>query len=74
MCGTTGFMTQTEVGRSSVIANRMAAAITHRGPDDSGVWVDEVVSVALAHRRLSILDRSPQGHQSMCLINALDFQ
>jgi asparagine synthase (glutamine-hydrolysing) len=65
MCGITGFLTQTDVGRSSVIANRMADAIIHRGPDDSGVWVDEAEGVALAHRRLAILDLSPAGHQPM---------
>jgi len=65
MCGITGFLTQTDVGRSSVIANRMADAIIHRGPDDSGVWVDEAAGVALAHRRLAILDLSPAGHQPM---------
>jgi asparagine synthase (glutamine-hydrolysing) len=43
----------------------MADAITHRGPDDSGVWMDEAAGVALAHRRLSILDLSPAGHQPM---------
>ena len=43
----------------------MADTITHRGPDDSGVWLVEPAGVALAHRRLSILDLSPQGHQPM---------
>jgi asparagine synthase (glutamine-hydrolysing) len=44
---------------------RMAETLVHRGPDDGGVWVDEVACVALAHRRLSILDLSPAGHQPM---------
>lgn len=43
----------------------MAAAIQHRGPDNAGTWVDDAASVALAHRRLSILDLSPAGHQPM---------
>jgi len=43
----------------------MACAIVHRGPDDAGVWVDEMAGVALAHRRLSILDLSSAGHQPM---------
>jgi asparagine synthase (glutamine-hydrolysing) len=43
----------------------MAAALSHRGPDDSGAWVDEVCGVALGHRRLSIIDLSPLGHQPM---------
>lgn len=43
----------------------MAGAILRRGPDDHGVWVDPECSVALAHRRLSIIDLSPAGHQPM---------
>jgi asparagine synthase (glutamine-hydrolysing) len=43
----------------------MTAAIVHRGPDDEGVWVDPEAGVALGHRRLSILDLSPEGHQPM---------
>ncbi len=46
-------------------AQRMADAIAHRGPDDSGVWVDAAAGVALAHRRLSIIDLSAAGHQPM---------
>ncbi|MDP2830253.1 MAG: asparagine synthase (glutamine-hydrolyzing) [Sulfuricellaceae bacterium] len=65
MCGITGFLNQTEVDQSSVIANRMADAIAHRGPDDAGIWVDAAAGIGLAHRRLSILDLSPAGHQPM---------
>ena len=43
----------------------MARAIEHRGPDDAGVWVPETGHVALAHRRLSIIDLSPLGHNPM---------
>lgn len=44
---------------------RMENAISHRGPDDSGVWVDDASGLVLAHRRLSIVDLSPEGHQPM---------
>src|SRR3569832_2250307 len=64
MCGITGFLGASSSG-SAVVADRMASALYHRGPDDSGVWVDESAGVALAHRRLSILDLSPAGHQPM---------
>jgi asparagine synthase (glutamine-hydrolysing) len=47
------------------IARRMASALTHRGPDDEGTWTDAEAGVALAHRRLAILDLSAEGHQPM---------
>jgi asparagine synthase (glutamine-hydrolysing) len=43
----------------------MIAPLVHRGPDDHGVWVDGECGIGLGHRRLSILDLSPQGHQPM---------
>lgn len=64
MCGITGLWS---LGRKSdpAIAERMARRIESRGPDDAGVWTDEAVGLVLAHRRLSILDLSPAGHQPM---------
>jgi asparagine synthase (glutamine-hydrolysing) len=44
----------------------MSGTMTHRGPDDAGEWVSETDRVGLAHRRLSIIDLSPGGHQPMC--------
>lgn len=41
----------------------MTDAISHRGPDGSGTWVDAENGVALGHRRLAILDLSPTGAQ-----------
>jgi asparagine synthase (glutamine-hydrolysing) len=43
----------------------MAAALSHRGPDDSGVWTEPAVGVGLGHQRLAIVDLSPTGHQPM---------
>jgi asparagine synthase (glutamine-hydrolysing) len=43
----------------------MTRTIAHRGPDDSGTWIDPAAGVALGHRRLSVLDLSPAGHQPM---------
>lgn len=43
----------------------MTDAVAHRGPDDSGAWLDGEAGVALGHRRLSILDLSALGHQPM---------
>ena len=44
---------------------RMNVTLAHRGPDDQGIWIDAQAGVALGHRRLSILDLSPLGHQPM---------
>jgi asparagine synthase (glutamine-hydrolysing) len=43
----------------------MTNRLSHRGPDDAGIWSDATVAVALGHRRLSIIDLSPLGHQPM---------
>jgi asparagine synthase (glutamine-hydrolysing) len=47
------------------LISAMKGAITHRGPDDHGTFIDEVGRVALGHRRLSIIDLSSAGHQPM---------
>ncbi len=67
MCGLTGFwQAPARDGHGmSALATRMAERIVHRGPDDSGVWVDAEQGIALAFRRLSIIDLSPAGHQPM---------
>jgi asparagine synthase (glutamine-hydrolysing) len=43
----------------------MASRLAHRGPDDSGQWIDPTVGIAFGHRRLSVLDLSLEGHQPM---------
>lgn len=68
MCGIAGFVDSsrsTSSDQLAAIAEAMAATLSHRGPDDDGVWVDASVGVALGHRRLSILDLSAAGHQPM---------
>lgn len=66
MCGLAGFFERTGArGDAAALALRMAGALAHRGPDDAGVWVDDAAGLALAHRRLAIVDLSPAGHQPM---------
>jgi len=51
--------------RLTQIVLTMRDTMVHRGPDDAGVWVDESGMCALGHRRLSIIDLSPDGRQPM---------
>lgn len=65
MCGITGFLGFPATTAPDPVLRSMAAAIAHRGPDDHGYWLDPEQQVALGHRRLSIVDLSPNGHQPM---------
>lgn len=67
MCGLTGFITPGgfAADQAQALVRRMADTLVHRGPDSSGEWVDAESGVAIAHRRLSILDLSAAGHQPM---------
>jgi asparagine synthase (glutamine-hydrolysing) len=64
VCGIAGIISPNGDNPSSLVSS-MINAIRYRGPDDSGVWVDQSVGLALGHARLSILDLSPEGHQPM---------
>jgi len=63
MCGIAGILTTDRLDEQSVA--RMIGPIAHRGPDDQGIWIDADAGVGLGHRRLSIVDLSPAGHQPM---------
>jgi asparagine synthase (glutamine-hydrolysing) len=66
MCGIAGlFCSRILEDSPKDVLGEMLNVIKHRGPDDSGLWSDDVVGVYLGHRRLSILDLSPTGHQPM---------
>lgn len=67
MCRLTGFWQQGGFSASDAKATAaaMAQRIAHRGPNESGVWVDADADLTLAFRRLSSLDLSPAGHQPM---------
>ncbi|MBK5225495.1 MAG: asparagine synthase (glutamine-hydrolyzing) [Thermoleophilia bacterium] len=68
MCGFAGFLDPRHTVSREVLeatSSDMAAELVHRGPDDAGSWADAEAGVALAHRRLSIIDLSAAGHQPM---------
>jgi asparagine synthase (glutamine-hydrolysing) len=68
MCGIVGFVDPKGFGSmdsARELLYSMARKLSHRGPDDEGVWVDAGAGVALGHRRLAVIDLSPQGRQPM---------
>ena len=68
MCGIAGFVdTSRSTAADQMVRDvaRMTAKLAHRGPDDCGVWTDVRSGVAMGHRRLSVIDLSPDGHQPM---------
>jgi len=68
MCGIVGaFSTESGWSLSEPELCTMRETMVHRGPDDAGVFIhrDDHLFVGLGHRRLSIIDLSPLGHQPM---------
>ena len=61
MCGIAGYVGT----HKPELLKPMCDAMAHRGPDDSGEWFDAASEVGFGHRRLSIIDLSPAGHQPM---------
>jgi asparagine synthase (glutamine-hydrolysing) len=59
MCGICGFWGRLDAKSM----DRMITAMRHRGPDDSGVYVDHNVSLGMT--RLAVIDVNPTGHQPM---------
>ena len=67
MCGIVGVLRLTgagfEIGR--IYLERMRDTMAHRGPDGAGIWVSPDRRIGLGHRRLAIIDLSPQASQPM---------
>ncbi len=72
MCGISGFLEcytgNTEDSFKSII-EKMNATLVHRGPDNGGSWYDIEAGIALGHRRLSIIDLSPEGNEPMISVS-----
>ncbi|MBU4269911.1 asparagine synthase (glutamine-hydrolyzing) [Candidatus Dependentiae bacterium] len=67
MCGITGFL---NLDKNNFLIDeqllyKMREKISHRGPDDFGIWKTDEFGLGLAHTRLSIVDLSVAGHQPM---------
>ena len=65
MCGIAGVFGSLRKEELDMCAHKMSVALTHRGPDDFGIWSDEKSGIAFGHRRLSVVDLSLAGHQPM---------
>ena len=68
MCGISGYLNVARnepTERMEATVGRMADVLRHRGPDGRGTWCDADAGIALGHRRLAIIDVSPEGHQPM---------
>lgn len=75
MCGICGITDFSGRPVQEAVIHKMCQAMIHRGPDDEGIYISNAklhveqtscMSIGLGHRRLSIIDLSPAGHQPMC--------
>src|ERR1700693_1485709 len=65
MCGIAGFYTPEPSRDAAETLRRMNDTLAHRGPDAQGEWLDAARGIALAHRRLAIVDLTHEGGQPM---------
>lgn len=66
MCGLAGFWDpQGRIAEPEVCLQAMGRTLAHRGPDGQGASYRQTVGLGLVHRRLSILDLTPEGAQPM---------
>src|SRR4051794_18956179 len=61
MCGIAGVIASEPVPIEAVL--RMRDELAHRGPDHAGFWSSEDRRVCLGHRRLAIVDLTPEANQ-----------
>src|SRR6476620_33609 len=69
MCGIAGVVSKNSVLVSQQRIEKATTALTHRGPESEGYFVNPQQTVAFGHRRLSILDLSSRAAQPMCYLN-----
>ncbi len=65
MCGIAGLISFTGARIEQAPLESMRDLLSHRGPDDAGIYLSDDNTVGLAHRRLTVIDLSAAGHQPM---------
>src|ERR1700722_11936804 len=65
MCGIAAIWAPNSKADLAVSIRAASKALTNRGPDAEGVWIDEEACLALGHRRLAVVDLTETGHQPM---------
>jgi asparagine synthase (glutamine-hydrolysing) len=65
MCGIAGWLLNDPSAYVAADLQRMLKSISHRGPDDRGIYICKNAGVALGHNRLSIIDLTSGGHQPL---------
>jgi len=65
MCGIAGVASAGASREALVWARQLSAKVAHRGPDGEGSWEEAAAGVALAHRRLAIIDLTEASAQPM---------
>ena len=65
MCGLVGFISKKYYYEFSEELDLATSCLSHRGPNDSGLFFASKAGVGLGHRRLSVIDLSAAGHQPM---------
>ena len=71
MCGFVGFVSQGEFAGLKEDLPKAVSSLSHRGPDDDGLYYDASLGVGLAHRRLSILDLFPMTIKR-CILSIME--
>ena len=67
MCGIAGcFRTGNRDKVNMELLRRMSSKIAHRGPDGEGYQILNDGNIGMAHRRLAIIDLTPEANQPMC--------
>ena len=65
MCGFAGIYSLNQININTEILLNMSNKLVHRGPDDSGIWINSSKSIGFAHQRLAVIDLTSAGSQPM---------